>query len=74
MGHEIPVGARIIAICDTFDALTSRRPYREARDTTLAIDILVRGSGSLFDPSIVSVAVPMFLVRKTSDEPLVARG
>ena len=74
MGHEIPVGARIIAICDTFDALTSRRPYREARDTTLAIDILVRGSGSVFDPSIVSIAVPMFLVRKTSDEPLVARG
>ena len=71
MGHEIPVGARIIAICDTFDALTSRRPYREARDTALAIDILVRGSGSVFDPSIVSVAVPMFLVRKIAEQPLI---
>jgi HD-GYP domain-containing protein (c-di-GMP phosphodiesterase class II) len=74
MGHEIPVGARIIAVCDTFDALTSRRPYREARDTALAIDILVRGSGSVFDPNIVSVAVPMFLVRKIAEQPLITQA
>jgi len=73
-GHEIPVGSRIIAICDTFDALTSRRPYREARDVSLAIDILVRGSGSVFDPEIVTAAVPMFLVRKTVEEPLAAHA
>ena len=73
-GHEIPLGSRIIAICDTFDALTSRRPYREARDNTLAMDILVRGSGSVFDPEIVSTAVPMLLGRRTADEPLTARA
>jgi len=73
-GNDIPVGSRIIAICDTFDALTSRRPYREARDTALAIDILVRGSGSVFDPEIVSTAVPLFLVRRGADEPLTARA
>jgi HD-GYP domain-containing protein (c-di-GMP phosphodiesterase class II) len=73
-GHEIPLGSRIIAICDTFDALTSRRPYREARDITLAMDILVRGSGSVFDPQIVSTAVPMLLGRRTADEPLTARA
>jgi len=73
-GHEIPVGSRIIAICDTFDALTSRRPYREARDITLAMDILVRGSGSVFDPEIVSTAAPILLARKIADEPLTARA
>ena len=73
-GHEIPLGSRIIAICDTFDALTSRRPYREARDITLAMDILVRGSGSVFDPEIVSTAAPMLLGRKIADEPLTARA
>jgi HD-GYP domain-containing protein (c-di-GMP phosphodiesterase class II) len=67
-GYEIPLGGRILAVCDTFDALTSRRPYREARDTSLAIDILVRGSGSLFDPEVVSVAVPVFLISASGAE------
>ncbi len=68
-GYEIPLGSRIIAVCDTYDALTSRRPYRAARDTSLAIDILVRGSGSIFDPDIVAAAVPVFLIRQNSEEP-----
>ncbi len=61
-GTAIPLAARLIAVCDTFDALTSRRPYRAARDTTLAIDILIRGSGGMFDPDVVSAAVPIFLI------------
>ncbi len=68
-GYEIPLGSRIIAVCDTYDALTSRRPYRAARDTSLAIDILVRGSGSIFDPDVVAAAVPVFLIRQNSEEP-----
>jgi HD-GYP domain-containing protein (c-di-GMP phosphodiesterase class II) len=68
-GYEIPLGSRIIAVCDTYDALTSRRPYRAARDTSLAIDILVRGSGSIFDPDVVAVAVPVFLISQNSEEP-----
>jgi putative nucleotidyltransferase with HDIG domain len=68
----IPIGARILAVCDTFDALTSRRPYRDARETTLAIDILVKGSGSLFDPDVVEAAVPAFLVARAAEEPLAA--
>ncbi|MFO8012482.1 MAG: HD domain-containing phosphohydrolase [Phycisphaerae bacterium] len=71
-GSAIPLGARLIAVCDTFDALTSPRPYRAARDTSLAIDILIRGSGSLFDPDVVSAAVPVFLIsepRGTDREP-----
>jgi HD-GYP domain-containing protein (c-di-GMP phosphodiesterase class II) len=62
IGYEIPIGSRIIAVCDTYDALTSPRPYRAARDSALAIDILVRGSGSIFDPEVVAAAVPMFLI------------
>jgi len=61
-GYAIPLAARLIAVCETFDALTSHRPYRAARDTSLAIDILIRGSGGLFDPDIVSAAVPVFLI------------
>ncbi|MBE3068884.1 MAG: HD domain-containing protein [Planctomycetes bacterium] len=67
-GTDIPLGARIITICDTFDALTSRRPYREARDTALAVDILLRGSGSLFDPDVVAAAVPVFLISQSAEE------
>jgi len=72
-GRGIPMGGRILAVCDTFDALTSRRPYREARDTSLAIDILVKGSGSLFDPDIVAAAVPIFLIANGADEPELSR-
>ncbi len=68
-GYEIPLGSRIIAVCDTYDALTSPRPYRAARDTNLAIDILVRGSGAIFDPDIVATAVPVLLIRQNSEEP-----
>jgi len=70
--RAIPIEARILAVCDTFDALTSRRPYRDARELTLAIDILVKGSGSLFDPDVVEAAVPAFLVARSADEPLAA--
>ena len=66
-GSAIPLGARLLAVCDTFDALTSRRPYRAARDTSLAIDILIRGSGGLFDPDVVSAAVPVFLISQPTD-------
>jgi HD-GYP domain-containing protein (c-di-GMP phosphodiesterase class II) len=65
-GSAIPLGARLISLCDTFDALTSPRPYREARDTSLAIDILIRGSGGMFDPDVVSAAVPVFLISDPS--------
>ena len=68
-GHEIPAGARILAVCDTFDALTSRRPYREARARDLAIDILVKGSGSVFDPEVVEAAIPVFLIARAAEEP-----
>jgi putative two-component system response regulator len=51
----IPVGARILAVADTYNALTSNRPYREAKDIDFALDILHDGSSILFDPEIVEV-------------------
>jgi HD-GYP domain-containing protein (c-di-GMP phosphodiesterase class II) len=49
MGHAIPHEARMVAITDTFDALTSSRVYRPARSVDEAIDILRQGRGSHFD-------------------------
>ena len=51
---QIPLGARIIAVADTFDALTSDRPYRPAADVRRALTILVRSSGSQLGPDVVS--------------------
>ncbi|HEU5066321.1 MAG TPA: diguanylate cyclase [Gaiellaceae bacterium] len=50
---EIPLGARIIAVCDSFDAMTSPRPYAEPISTQQAIRELVRCAGTQFDPEVV---------------------
>jgi HD-GYP domain-containing protein (c-di-GMP phosphodiesterase class II) len=52
-GDEIPVGARIIAVADTFDAITSARPYRLARPHKQAINILRDDAGTKLDPAAV---------------------
>ncbi len=54
-GSEIPVGARIFAVADTLDAITSDRPYRKARSFDVARQEILRCSGSQFDPSVVEV-------------------
>lgn len=50
---DIPVGARIIAVADAYDAMTTDRPYRDALSHEVAIDELKRHSGSQFDPVVV---------------------
>jgi hypothetical protein len=52
-GSEIPLGARIIAVADTFDAITSARPYRAASPHRKAIDILHAEAGSRLDADVV---------------------
>lgn len=54
-GDEIPLSARIVAVADVYDALTSRRPYKEAYSHAEAVEEIIRGSGSHFDPEIVEV-------------------
>lgn len=56
-GHEIPFGARVIAVADSFDAMTTDRPYRKARTVMQALQILRDGSGSQWDPEIVTALI-----------------
>src|SRR2546423_11730965 len=52
-GDEIPLGSRIIATCDAFDAMTSERPYQPAVAVRDALDELRRCAGGQFDPLVV---------------------
>lgn len=52
-GADIPLGARIIAVADSFDAMTSDRPYRQALSAERAAQILLQGRGEQWDPRVV---------------------
>lgn len=54
-GEEIPYGGRILAVSDVFDAITSRRHYRDKMPIVNVINILIKDSGTHFDKSIVDV-------------------
>lgn len=54
-GEEIPLAARIIAIADVFDALTTERPYKKAWTVKDAVELIDEGAGTHFDPDIVPV-------------------
>ena len=51
-GTKIPLGARIIAICDSIDAITSNRCYRKAHDFTFCYEEIERNLGKMYDPEI----------------------
>jgi diguanylate cyclase (GGDEF)-like protein len=53
-GEEIPLGARIVAVCDSFDAMTTTRAYRAAMPISEALDELERCAGTQFDPRVVA--------------------
>ncbi len=53
-GEQIPLAARIFAVADVFDALCSKRPYKEALDFATAMEILERDTGSHFDPAVMA--------------------
>lgn len=52
-GEHIPVGSRIVAVVDAFDAMTSDRPYRAAQSRDHAFEVLENGAGTQWDPEIV---------------------
>ena len=54
-GEDIPLGSRIITICDAYDAMTNDRPYRPARSTAEALQELRLGAGVRYDPTLVAV-------------------
>ena len=55
--EEIPVGARIVAVCDAFDAMTSDRPYRPRMPLSAACEELERNAGTQFDPDCAHLLV-----------------
>ncbi len=59
-GEEIPLGARILAVVDYFDALMSDRPYHKAMDLEAAIGLLRQESGKALDPNVVEAFIHMY--------------
>ena len=63
-GGQIPIGARILAVADTFDAIVSPRPYRPAATHQRAIDVLHEESGTHFDPDVVKAFMSRYSGRR----------
>lgn len=59
-GEDIPIEGRLLAVVDTYDAITSDRPYRDRRDPQIALDELKKFRGTQFDPEIVDVFLKAF--------------
>ncbi|UUO05642.1 response regulator [Blastopirellula sp. J2-11] len=71
-GRDIPLCARIVAVADVFDALTSKRVYKEAFEVQNAYEMIVSESGKHFDPTVVQAFVACFdkfsmIARRTSN-------
>lgn len=56
-GEVIPLSARIMAVADVFDALTAKRVYKDPMPFEKAMDIIIKDSGTHFDPKCVEVFV-----------------
>jgi putative two-component system response regulator len=69
-GDEIPLGARIVRVCDVFDALISDRPYRAAIGEAEALKVVYAGRGREFDPDVVQALLDVRA--RTSSEPAFA--
>jgi HD-GYP domain-containing protein (c-di-GMP phosphodiesterase class II) len=67
-GASIPLGSRILAVADSFVAMTSPRPYRDALDAAAAIEELNAGSGTQFDPVVLDAFIALL-----SERPELAR-
>ncbi len=68
-GEDIPLAARIVAVADVFEALTSDRPYRAARRPQTAVEEIERGAGTQFDPNVVKAFLRVWKIfHRTSSE------
>jgi putative two-component system response regulator len=68
-GNEIPLSGRIVSVVDVFDALTHKRPYKNAWPTADALAEIRRLSGSKFDPHVVDVFLEMMEGELSDNEP-----
>jgi putative nucleotidyltransferase with HDIG domain len=58
--EEVPLGARIFMVCDTFDSMTSDRPYRKALTAIESMNEILKFSGSQFDPQVVEAFLDIY--------------
>jgi putative nucleotidyltransferase with HDIG domain len=63
-GEQIPLGARIVAVADTFDAITSHRPYRRARSQSEGLQVLSEESGEKLDAAAVAAFLDVYTPRR----------
>jgi GAF domain-containing protein len=66
-GSQIPLGARIFSVADTYDAMTSTRPYRKALSHEEAVREITRCRGTQFDPLVVDAFLELFRKQKQTD-------
>lgn len=66
-GQSIPVTARVVAIADTFDAVTHARPYRHPMTLESAIHVIASGRGSQFDPDLVDLFLSPPVIERVED-------
>lgn len=59
-GERVPLAARIIAVADAYEALTTERPYRPAQSPRNAVEEILRSAGTQFDPKVVDAALRMW--------------
>jgi HD-GYP domain-containing protein (c-di-GMP phosphodiesterase class II) len=67
VGARIPLGARVIAVCDAYDAMVSHRPYRSRMSVEVALEELRRCAGVQFDPRIVDAFVAVVAERAPAE-------
>jgi diguanylate cyclase (GGDEF)-like protein len=66
-GTQIPLGARVVAVCDAFEAITADRPYRDARPPAVAVAELRSCAGTQFDPAVVRALVDALAERRAPE-------
>jgi putative two-component system response regulator len=67
-GKDIPLGSRILAVADSFDAMTSDRPYRAAMPASKAVAEVKRCAGTQFDPAVVRAFLKTPIIKSLKDE------
>lgn len=65
--EEIPLGAKILAVADSYDAITTDRPYQKGRNREQALEILKKMAGTKWDPACVMAIEKVLAEEKTSD-------